>query len=542
MKRKAKAPPVTPGKRRQFDPWDSFSEMAKTGLYMPLLFSTQALDLSGELARIITGRSKLKPASNDKRFQDPAWQLNPIFKASLQAYLAWCQSLEKAIDQSGLSAEEKEEAKNAYLLLSQQLATNMTTASEKHPMQEFKSRGASLIQGVQRFSEDINSKEAPKKFTLGKDIACSKGQVVLRTPQAELIQYRPLTKEVRCTPILMVPSPLHRYYLYDLQPNNSLVQFLLNQGFQVFTISWFNPTRAEKHWDMDTYGQCLIDCIAAMTSITNSTECHLFGLAAGGLLAIMLASTQKHHAELALIRSLTLVTCGFDPKRFSPSNSLMSPQLLAACKTLVQFYGTIDANRMAELYAWTRPNSLIWNSRLLNYFSTKERPGADISFWNSQAPKIPAALHCDFIELFRHDALQQDEGYSFLGNPARMDGIDCPVYTLAGANDHLSPWEIIYKANQTIPTSKEFILVNQDHTGSLVCPPDQADTRIYTNDEFDLDAEDWLSESSQHDCSWWTHWQGWLNRHSAAMKPAPRKLGNKDYPATDKAPGKYVKN
>ena len=527
-----------PGRRRRFNPWDSFSGMAKSGLYMPLLFSFQALDLGGELARIITGRSTLSPDPKDARFKDPAWQKNPVYKASMQAYLAWCRSLETAIDESGLSDKEKEEARKAYKLLSQQASNQLTSSiSQKNPGQEFKSRGASLIQSAQLLSEEIQNRELPKHFTIGKDLATTPGQVVLTTPQTELIQYHPVTAKVRQTPILMVPSPLHRYYIFDLKPENSLIRYLLEQGYQVFTLSWFNPNRSHKHWNMTDYGNSLIECMRAVGQITGSSTLNLFGLAAGGLIASMVAGTKEGFADVPRIKSLTLVTSGFDPRRFSTRGSAMPPQLFAATKTLARCYGTIDANRMSELYAWARPNSLTFNSRVFNYFSSQERPTAEIQYWNTHSPHIPAALHCDFLDLFRSNGLMKEEGIEFLDHNTRMMDIKCPVYSVAGANDYICPWEIVYANNQIINGKTEFVLTNQDHARTLVCPPGTPGAIIYTNDEQMQDAEDWLNESNQHESSWWPHWQAWLNRHSGKLTAAPETLGSKQFPPSTPAPG-----
>jgi polyhydroxyalkanoate synthase len=306
--------------------------------------------LAGELARITVGRSQVQPPRRDRRFADPGWAGNPLLRRTMQAYLAAAQTAEGVVAEAGL--DEKDAERAGFVL------TNLidALAPSNNPL-----LNPAAVKADMAVPPRVPSMVEPDAFEVGVDLAVTPGSVVLRTPVFELVQYSPATPAVRQVPLLIVPPVINKFYVMDLAPSRSMVEYLVGQGLQVFMISWRNPDARFATWDLDTYGQAVLDAMDAAARITGSEQTALAGACSGGIIAAMVAA---HRAR-----------------------------------------GYLDGRSLAEVFAWLRPNDLIWNYWVNNYLLGKKPSAFDILFWNADTTRMTAGLHRDFLQLGAANAL-----------------------------------------------------------------------------------------------------------------------------------------
>lgn len=531
--------------RSGFDTWDTFTSMAKAGVSLPLLFTPQLVGLGAELTRIVTGQSDLKPPKDDHRFEDPTWHENPIYKASMQTYLAWCNHLTGAMNNSNLDTKSKTQAKVAIKLLTDSLSPTHPTNNLSQVKRAVRARGASLVHGLNRMTSDIlqqndASDSAPSSsLKLGKDIAASPGAVVYQADQLELIQYQPTTSNVFSEPLLIIPSPINKFYISDLYRHNSLTHYLLDAGFQVFTVSWRNPSEEHRDWNLDTYLQSLLDVTEVVKAISGSPKLNLFGHSAGGIFSAILISILQQRGGV-IPHTASFAMTNFYTHTESQVGAMINSQMIQAAKTLLQLRGILDGKELARMFAWLRPNNLLWNAWVCNYFASEDQPTADVRFWNTDIPKISNALFSDFLDFYADNRLLEPGQFTLCDTPIDLSLVSCNKYIIAGSSDHITPWECCYQSSLNLGKNREFVLVNRGHTRSIVCPEGSKAARFYTNSHPDESHDDWLSNATQHQGSWWSNWTQWLEKHAEKRREAPRTLGNDKFPAIDKAPGSYV--
>jgi len=533
--------------RRRFDTWDTFASMAKAGVALPLLFTPQLISLSSEFARIITGQSTIQPDKEDYRFSDPAWSNNPIYKASMQTYLAWRQHLYQLLETASVNEQDHAQARAAIKLLTEVISPNHSAAGIDAVRRLIKARGASLMHGLNRMTSDMLALGSPTAalhntpLTPGKEIVTSRGAVVYKTELFELIQYQPTTAQVFSAPLLLIPSPINKFYIYDLYSHNSLTHYLLESGFQVFSISWRNPDSAHHDWNLETYIEALLECAEIVSDISASPKLHLFGYAAGGIFAALLASLLSQHRQLQP-QSASFALCNFDTHADTQMGTLISHPIIQAAKTLLRLRPTIDGVELASLFAWLRPNNLLWNAWICNYFGAEDQPTADVRYWNNDVPRVTSALFTDFLGLYLDNYLLQPSGMKLAGYPVDLSQINCEKYVVAGSHDHISPWEYCYQSSAVLGKNRTFILVNRGHTRALICPEGTKSARFYTNPMMANAYDDWLAEATERQGSWWPHWVEWLQRQNQSVTRAPRILGNNRFPPQTAAPGRYIKS
>lgn len=520
-------------------------ELANSGISLPLLFSPQFIACDAAFELILSGQSEVKPEPADARFQDPIWHQNAIYRASMQAYLAWSDNLRAQIKQSTLGQTERSFVENAV----EQLISSLAPSSDSggSPAQHaYESRGASLVHDLHRMTTDLFQHAESVRSTeqsrlqVGKHIAATPGAVIHRTEMLEVIQYTPLSAAVYRIPLLIIPSPVNRFYLCDLQNGNSLVHYLLKLGFQVYTISWRNPQNSHKHWNLETYTEACIGAIEEINKLTPEGKLNLFGFAAGGMLSALACNVLNQRRREPAINSLTLAISSLLTHTASQVGTELNDKLVKAAKTLTLLHEASDAKHLARNFAWLSPNNLLWNPLVCNYFSGESSPGEDIFLWNSDTLRTTAGLHCDFLSMAQDNPLL-DAGRLTLCNTAiDLSSIHCDSYTLAGSCDHITPWEACYQTSLAFGGDNEFVLVNRGHTRALVCPIDATDTCFYTKGEVTENPDDWLCDATQHRGSWWPHWSEWLAGRSGQQGEPERHLGDEQHPKMDPAPGRYV--
>ncbi|MCH1868838.1 alpha/beta hydrolase [Nocardioides sp. CFH 31398] len=509
--------------------------------------------LAGELVKVGLGRSELAPDEKDRRFGDDAWAKNPLFRRALQTYLATGRAARGLVDDAELDWGDDHRIRF--------IVDNIVEAASpsNHPLTNPKvlkrtldTGGGNLIEGSRRFVRDfatsprVPSMVEPDAFEVGADMAVTPGAVVLRTEQLELIQYAPQTDKVHEIPMLIVPPTINKYYVIDLAPERSLVEHLVRSGKTVFCISWRNPDVRHAEWDLDTYGAAILEAMDAVQAISRQSSTSVFGICSGGMIASMVLAHLAEVGELDRVASYTLAVTVLDQARAGVTSALMSHKAAAASTRASQEKGYLDGRTLAEVFAWLRPNDLIWNYWVNNYLMGHAPKAFDILYWNADPVRMSAGMHRDFMDLALRNALVEPKASTMLGSPVDLSKITTDSYVVAGIADHLCQWQSCYQATQLFGGDVRFVLSTSGHIAAMVNPPGNPKANFRASPERDghpvnpASPEDWLASANRVQGSWWENWSEWLSTRSGGERNKPRKLGNVDHEPVAEAPGTYV--
>jgi class II poly(R)-hydroxyalkanoic acid synthase len=407
--------------------------------------------------------------------------------------------------------------------------------------------GANLVKGARRFAQDLSrSPRLPatvdtSKFDVGVNLAQTPGAVVLRTDVFELIQYQPQTPQVHELPLLIVPPTINKYYVLDLAPGRSMVEHLVQAGHQVFIVSWRNPDEAHGHFDLDTYARAVLEARAAVAQIARRRAVHLLAACSGGIITAGVLGHLAASASTDGIASLTLLVCALDNARAGTAAALASREVAAAAIAESARKGYLDGRALAGVFAWLRPNDLIWSYVVNNYLLGKEPPAFDILYWNQDTVRLPAGLHRDFVRLALDNALARPDGVTVLGEHVDLAAVEVDSYIVAGLSDHIVPWENAYRSTQMLGGDSRFVLSASGHIQALVNPPGPESRSSYrVADDHPASSEEWLAAAATRPGSWWPDYLAWLGERAGPLRAAPKKLGSAKHEALAKAPGTYV--
>jgi poly(3-hydroxyalkanoate) synthetase len=498
--------------------------------------------LAADAGRIATGRSEIEPARRDRRYADRAWRDNAIFKAVAQGHAA----LAVAIDELLEPADDYRLRLVAINLIEALAPANWPWSNPAAWKAVIDTAGGSLVTGAQRLAEDVSRpprlpvRSAPAQFKLGEEVAATPGAVVLRTPVMELIQYDPVTPDVKAEPLLVVPSLVNKYYLTDLSPGRSLVEYAVKSGVQMFHISWVNPGVEHRDFDLDTYIAGIIEALDAVRAITGAERAHAVGVCAGGqLLTIALA----HLAALGRqeeVASFTLTVAVLDHSEPASPTGLMDRDAAERAKARVVRDGLVDGRRLQAALAWLRPIDSIWWAWVQRYLLIADLPRMDLFYWSEDTTNLPAGLVCDLMELTLENLLTKPGALEVLGHPVNLSAVKVPAYLIAGLTDNLTPWRSCYRTSSMIGSRACFVLVTGGHLQAILRPPGGRSAGFRTASSTPADPDEWLKRSQPHDSSWWDHWLAWIERRSSGRRPAPAAPGSAGFPVLEPAPGQYV--
>jgi polyhydroxyalkanoate synthase len=498
-----------------------------------------------ELKNVLLGRSTLTPDSDDRRFVDPAWSQNPLYRRYLQTYLAWRKELHDWIDDSSLSDQDISRGHFVITLMTEAMSPTNGAANPAAVKRFFETGGKSILDGLSHLAKDlVNNGGMPSQvnmdaFEVGKNLGTTEGVVVFRNDVLELIQYKPITEQVFERPLLVVPPQINKFYVFDLSPDKSLARFCLRNNVQTFIISWRNPTKAQREWGLSTYIDAVKEAVDVVCKITGSKDVNMLGACSGGITCTALLG---HYAALGeqKVNALTLLVSVLDTTLDTQVALFVDEQTLESAKRHSYQAGVLEGKDMAKVFAWMRPNDLIWNYWVNNYLLGNEPPVFDILFWNNDTTRLPAAFHGDLIEMFKNNPLVRPNALEVCGTPIDLKQVKSDIFCLAGTNDHITPWVSCYKSARLFGGKTEFVLSNSGHIQSILNPPGNPKARFMTNPEMPDDATRWQEDATKHTDSWWLHWQAWQAERSGKLKKSPATLGNKAYPAGEASPGTYV--
>jgi len=535
------------GMARRFWPESSLVRYAARLAGRPRTVTRRAGQLAAELAGIATGSSQIAPQRADRRFSDPAWTTNPLLRRTVQTYLALSQVSEDLLADAELGWRDNTRLKFVLTnLIAASAPSNNPYLSPAAWKAAIDTGGLSVVRGIRAFACDMAS--APHiptmverdAFQVGQDLAVTPGSVVARTEVCELIQYQSAASAVHQFPLLMIPPMINKYYITDIAPGRSMIEYFVSQGYQVFVISWRNPGRRARAWDLNTYGDAVAASIGAAREITKAPKVNIIGLCAGGILSSMVSAHLAATGQLDQVASLCLGVTLLDMTEAGTTVSFMDQATAKASILASRARGYMDGRTLAEVFAWLRPDDLIWTYWVNNYLQGKTPPPFDILYWNADTTRMPAGLHRDFIQIAMANALTRPGATSMLGSPVDLSAIDTDSYLVAGIEDHISPWPSAYRATQMLGGNVRFVLSNAGHIAAMVNPPSNPKATFRLAPANPPDHRDWLAQAETVQGSWWADYTSWLAGRSGEMNDAPTKLGSAKFPPLDPAPGTYV--
>jgi class II poly(R)-hydroxyalkanoic acid synthase len=406
--------------------------------------------------------------------------------------------------------------------------------------------GGNLVEGGRRFVRDfasaprVPSMVEPDAFEVGTDIAVTPGSVVLRTDVFELIQYAPQTPKVRSVPLLIVPPTINKYYVIDLAEQRSLVEHLVASGQQVYCISWRNPDARHADWGLDTYGQAIIEAMTAAEKISRQDQVALLGICSGGMIASMVLAHLAATGDLGRVAAFSLAVTVLDQEQAGLPSALLSHKAAAASTRASAEKGYLDGKVLAEVFAWLRPNDLIWNYWVNNYLLGHAPKAFDILYWNADPVRMTAAMHRDFMDLAIHNSLTQPGAATLLGSDVDLGKIDTDTYVVAGIADHLCKWESCYQTTQLLGGQTKFVLSTSGHIAAMVNPPGNEKASFQTAATNPPDAQEWLAKAGKVKGSWWEDYVEWLAERTGPERNKPTRVGSAAYEPVCDAPGTYV--
>jgi polyhydroxyalkanoate synthase len=531
----------------RIDPTETLAATVKAAaraLTRPTFLWRKTRALAGEGRTILSGDGDT--VSKERRFADPTWQTNFFYRRWMQAYLILERELKILPDEVSMNEPDADKARFALSLLADAIApTNLLVGNPSALKRARETRGRSLIAGARNFVDDLRhnggmpSMVNTDPFKLGETLALSPGAVVHRTEVLELIQYEPTTSQVLRRPLVVVPPQINKYYILDLAPGRSLIEYAVSRGQQVFVISWRNPAVEHREWDLARYVDETEHALAVARRITRAPSVSLLGACAGGITTAAMLARMAERGN-ARVDSVTFLVTVLDTEAPSVLTAFGTDQAVARAIKRSRRRGLLEGRELARTFAWLRPNDLVWSYWVNNYLLGNDPPAFDVLAWNADSTDLPAGLHVDFLRILAANALAHPNSLEVGGTPIDLRKVTLDSYVVGALTDHITPWKACYRTPMLLGGESQFVLSSSGHIQALVNPPGNPKSRFLTNSALPEDPEEWLAGAVEQQGTWWDHWLDWLAQRSGDQRRAPRRLGSASYPPLDPAPGLYV--
>ncbi len=512
-------------------------------------FAKSMLELSGRsLGASGRGEPLIGPAPDDRRFTHPAWTQNPAFDAIKQGYLLATKAVLDSIEGADTDAETKARvsffAKQYCDMLS---PTNFAFLNPAVIEETLRTGGENLRRGVKNALEDIRENRGrpalvdKKAFTVGQNVATTPGNVVYRNDVLELIEYTPTTETVYERPLVIVPPWINKYYILDLQPANSIIKFAVDSGIRTYVVSWRNPDASMADFTWQQYlkhGPLTANRIAS--AITRSPDVNVIGYCIGGTLtAEMLAYLAQ--SEEVLVNAVTFFAALTDFEEAGDLRAFLGPEALSTIERKMDEKGVLDSSEMADTFNMLRANDLIWNVAVNRYLLGKDAPAFDLLYWNSDATRLPRAMHSYYLRnMYVENNLVKPGALKFKDVAIDLRRVKNDVYAVATIDDHIAPWKSVYKMTQLFSGETQFRLGHSGHIAGIINSPASGKGNYWRAASNPPTADEWLASAQKVDGSWWPDWMRWLSERSGERVAAPASPGSKHFKPKAPAPGTYV--
>jgi polyhydroxyalkanoate synthase len=492
----------------------------------------------------------IKPAPGDKRFRDKDWAENFIYDFIKQSYLLAARSIHQAARQVDGLDEKTAEKIDFYThqFVDAISPTNFILTNPRVLKTTLETGGENLVKGLSNMLEDMERGKGKlvvkmtdlDNFKLGENIAVTPGKVIFQTELMQLIQYTPTTERVHTRPMLIVPPWINKYYIMDLRPENSLIKWLVDQGFTVFVISWVNPD--ERLADMDFEHYMSLGTLAAIDAIEKATgqhEVNAIGYCIGGVLMLCTLAYLAAQGD-ERVKSATLFATMTDFSDPGELGVFIDEEQFESVDKGMQIRGYLQGREMANMFNMLRANDLIWSFVINNYLLGQEPFPFDLLYWNSDATRMPRKMHRFYLRnMYLENKLKEPGGITMLGVPIDLSEIHMPVYFLSTKEDHISPWRSNYAGTQIVGGPKRYVLGGSGHIAGVINPPSANKYAYWTNEELPPTPDEWLAGAEEHKGSWWPDWREWIKPNSGPLVDA-RMPGDGELEVIEDAPGSYV--
>jgi polyhydroxyalkanoate synthase len=492
------------------------------------------------------------PPLGDRRFASGDWAANPASALTAQTYLLNARTLLKMAD--ALEGDEKTRARVRFAVqqwIDAASPSNYLALNPEAQRKALDTKGQSISQGLMQLWHDVQqghvSQTDESVFEVGRNVATSEGAVVFENELFQLIEYKPLTAKVHERPMLFVPPCINKYYILDLQPDNSVIRYTVSQGHRVFVVSWRNPdaSLADKTWD-DYIEHAAIRAIREVQAISGQQKIDTLGFCVGGtILATALAVLAARGEQPAA--SVTLLTTLLD---FSNTGVLdlfideAGVQLREATigEQAPQGPGLLKGKELATTFSFLRPNDLVWNYVVGNYLKGDKPPPFDLLYWNGDSTNLPGPMFCWYLRhTYLQNELRRPGRLTVCGEKVDLAKIDAPVFVYASREDHIVPWEAAFESTKILKGGMRFVLGASGHIAGVINPPAANKRSHWVDGKLGGSAQQWLASAKERPGSWWGDWAAWLKPHAGKLVPAPKGYGDRRHKAIEPAPGRYVK-
>jgi len=486
---------------------------------------------------------------DDKRFASREWRENPYYSYLRQSYLLAARYIEDSIEHTPLEERAKERARfAARQWIDAMCPANFAAMNPLALRAALESKGESLARGMANLVADAGrgriSQTDEAAFELGRNIAVTPGEVVYENDLIQLIQYRPRTAQVAKRPLVMIPPCINKYYILDLQPENSFAGYAVDSGHTVFIVSWRNVGPEQGHYGWDDYLELgVFSALRAARDIAKSDKVNALGFCVGGTLlgaglAVMAAKGEE------MVESVTFLAAMLDFSDTGQIGLFIDEASVAAREATLGKGGIFPGQELAFVFSSLRANDLIWPYVVNNYLLGGRPAAFDLLYWNADSTNLPGPMYAYYLRnTYLENNLRKPGKLTNCGVPVDLGRVKLPMFGLATREDHIVPWRSAYRTVHLLGgDDKTFVLGASGHIAGVVNPASKNRRSHWIGSPYPDTPDDWLETASEHKGSWWPRWSKWLDSHGGGSRKAPAKAGNAKYPPIEPAPGRYVRH
>lgn len=534
---------------------DSFKSLG--GLQVPVQQWTQLqaeyLKSAASLWNQSMGNSdQPKTPVKDRRFASSAWTDNPATSFLSQMYLLNARTLMQMAE--GIEGDDKTKARVRFAVqqwIDAASPANFLATNPEALKLALDTQGESLAKGMQQLWQDVQkghvSQTDESVFEVGRNVATTEGAVVFENSLFQLIEYKPLTAKVHERPMLFVPPCINKYYIMDLQPENSIIRYTVSQGHRVFVVSWRNPDDTMKAVTWDDYiGEGAIRAVEVVQELTAAKSINTLGFCVGGtILTTALAVLAARGSQPA--HSVTLLTTLLDFQDTGVLDVFVDEAAVQMRELTIGEQapggpGLLRGQELATTFSFLRPNDLVWNYVVGNYLKGEAPPAFDLLYWNGDSTNLPGPMYCWYLRhMYLQNELKQPGKLEVCGQKVDIGAIKAPVYLYGSREDHIVPWTAAYRSIALFKGDRRFTLGASGHIAGVINPPAAGKRSHWVSSALPKSSQAWLDGAKEVPGSWWTDWAHWLKPQGGKMVPAPKTYGSRKFKAIEAAPGRYVK-
>jgi polyhydroxyalkanoate synthase len=491
------------------------------------------------------------PGPKDRRFKNPLWDTHPYFNFVKQQYQINVETVQKAVDDiEGM--DELDKRRLGYF--TQQIVdmfapTNFLATNPDALQRAVETDGESLVQGLENLVSDLEANNGElivrladeNAFEVGNNIATAEGEVIYRNRMMELIQYKPTTEQVHEIPVVLFPPWINKFYILDLKPSNSLIRWVVDQGYTLFVVSWINPDASYSETGLEDYVEDgYLTAIDTVKKICGTKQVNAVGYCIAGTTLSLTLSLLKKRKDKS-IKSATFFTALTDFSDTGEFTPFLTNDFADGIEEEISQEGLLPSFIMARTFSFLRANDLVYGPAIRHYMMGETPPAFDLLYWNGDGANLPGKMFSEYLRGLCQRNEFAEGTFEMFGETLSVADVDVPLMSIATETDHIAAARQVYLGVQKMGSKdKQFVLGESGHIAGIVNPPSKNKYGHYLNTDLSLDFDDWKSKGTRQDGSWWPHWESWLRKRAGKKVPA-RIPGDSDFNSLEPAPGSYVK-